>query len=369
MNPTFIRNVLIKAVILFIGVNLICILVSPSALGTISIYNSILLGRQRLPFGEDSAQSYNLSLFNLDAMFASHVITGSLDRAHEYRVIIVGDSSTWGILLHPEETLAGQLDAEHLILCGRAVNFYNLGYPTISLTKDLMLLDYARKYKPDLVIWPVTLEAFPSDKQLTTPLIVNNVSRVELLNERYKLDLNTSDSALIRPTFWDLTIPGQRRALADLFRLQLYGVMWAATGIDQTYPIDYQHTSNDLSSDVTFHSMSPSVDMKNNLAFNVLEAGFQAVGKTPVILVNEPMFISTGQNSQLRYNFLYPRWAYDQYRELMSIIAQANGWSYLDLWDLVPNDDFTNSAIHLSPSGESVLAGFLKNTILQQSCR
>jgi hypothetical protein len=369
MYPRFIRNVLIKAVILFIGLNLICGLISPSALGTISLYNFILPGRQRLPFGEDSAQSYNLSLFNLDAMFASHVIAGFLDRAHEYRVIIVGDSSTWGILLHPEETLAGQLDAEHLILCGRSVRFYNLGYPTISLTKDLMLLDYARKYQPDLVIWPVTLEAFPADKQLNTPLIANNVSRVELLNERYNLDLNTSDPALIHPTFWDRTIPGQRRALADLFRLQFYGVMWAATGIDQTYPIDYQHTPADLSSDVTFHSMSPSGEIKNNLAFNVLEAGFQAVGKTPVILVNEPMFISTGHNSELRYNFLYPRWAYDQYRELMSTKARANGWNYLDLWDVVPSDNFTNSAIHLSPSGESLFAGYLKNTILQLDCR
>ena len=145
MNSRFIRNVLIKALILFIGFNLIYVLVSPSALGTISLYNFILPGRQRLPFGEDSAQSYNLSLFNLDAMFASHVIAGSLDKENEYRVIVVGDSSTWGILLHPEETLAGQLDAEHLILCGRAVHFYNLGYPTISLTKDLMMLDFARK--------------------------------------------------------------------------------------------------------------------------------------------------------------------------------------------------------------------------------
>jgi hypothetical protein len=302
-------------------------------------------------------------------MFGSHVIAGSLNKESEYRVVIVGDSSTWGILLHPEETLAGQLDAEHLILCGRTVHFYNLGYPTISLTKDLMLLDYARKYQPDLVIWSVTLEAYPADKQLSSPLIANNISRVELLNERYNLELNTSDPAFIRPTFWDHTIPGQRRALADLFRLQLYGVMWAATGIDQTYPIDYLHTQSDLSSDVNFHSMSPSVDIKDNLAFNVLEAGFQAVGKTPVILVNEPMFISTGQNSQLRYNFLYPRWAYDQYRELMSKKARDNGWNYLDLWDVVPKDYFTNSAIHLSPSGESVFAGFLKNPILQQSCR
>ena len=38
------------------------------------------------------------------------------------------------------------------------------------------------------------------------------------------------------PTFWDRTLIGARRPLADLLRLQLYGVLWAATGIDQDIP-------------------------------------------------------------------------------------------------------------------------------------
>ena len=368
MDFHFIRNVVLKSLVLFLVANIILAVVNPANLGRISFYNQLFPGRQRLPFGEDSSQSYNLSLFNLDAMFASQEIAGSPKPDKEYRVITVGDSSTWGILLHPEETLAGQLDAAHITLCGRPVHVYNIGYPTLSLTKDLMLLDYAMQYKPDLIIWSVTLEAFPADKQLSTPLVANNASRVDDLIARFHLLLDPNDLALIHPSIWDQTILTQRRALADLFRLQMYGVMWAATGIDQTYPVDYLHTQTDFTTDVTFHAMQPSEAIESHLAFDVLEAGIQAAGKTPVILINEPMLISTGQNSQLRYNFLYPRWAYDQYRQLMTSKAQANGWNYLDLWNLVPADQFTNSAIHMTPMGEAVLTRQVEQTILHQSC-
>ncbi len=51
---------------------------------------------------------------------------------------------------------------------------YNLGYPVMSLTKDLLILDYAQRYQPDLIIWAVTLESFPYDKQLFPPLLQNN---------------------------------------------------------------------------------------------------------------------------------------------------------------------------------------------------
>jgi len=72
--------------------------------------------------------------------------------------------------------------------------------------------------------------------------------------------------------------------------------------------------------------------------------------------VNEPILISRGENSDIRYNFFYPRWAYDDYRQALQAKAIANGWNYLDLWDLVPESEFTNSAIHLTPAGEQLLA-------------
>jgi hypothetical protein len=368
VSGRFLRNVFLKGLALFLMVNLVFVGVNPAGLGRISLYNSIFPGRQRFPFGEDPTQSYNLSLFNLDAMFASQTLAAGTKPSDEYRVLIIGDSSTWGILLHPEQTLAGQLESAGLNLCGKTVRVYNLGYPTISLTKDLMVLDYAMRYKPDLIIWPTTLEAFPLDGQLTSPIVANNAARVDALIDRYQLPLNPNDPALVRPGFWNQTLIGQRRSLADLFRLQMYGILWSATGIDQSYPVDYVHAQTDLVSDVTYHGMQPPTLNESELAFSVLEAGLKAAGKTPVLLINEPILVSNGKNSAVRYNFYYPRWAYDQWRQMMTQTAAQQGWNYLDLWNLVPADQFTNSAIHVTPAGEALLAGHVEQSILQQSC-
>jgi hypothetical protein len=368
MTNRFVRNVIVKGLLLFFLVDLVFPVVDLSKLGKISFYNSLFTGRQRFPFGEDSSQSYNLSLFNLDAMFASHVIAGQPKTRDEYRVIVIGDSSVWGILLHPEETLSGQLNQMDQQICSRTIQVYNLGYPTISLTKDLMILNDALSYQPDLVIWMVTLEAFPVDVQLTSPIITNNASRVKELISQYDLELDPNDPSLIRPAYWNLTLVGERRSLADLIRLQLYGVLWTATRIDQAYPVSYQPAETDLNTNIAFHDLQPPTLNESQLSFGVLEAGLQALGNIPVLLVNEPMLISNGENSNLKYNFFYPRWAYDQWREMMSSRAVALGWNYLDLWNLVPSGEFTNSAIHLTNLGESILAARIEQTILQQSC-
>jgi hypothetical protein len=368
LNGRFIRNVVIKGLLLFLLLDLGLVAVNPYGLGRLSLYNRIFPGRQRFPFGENPTRSYNLSLFNLDAMFAAHILAGRQKPADEYRVLVIGDSSTWGTLLRPEDTLSGQLEATGGSVCGKRLGVYNLGYPTISLTKDLMVLDYAMRYQPDLIIWPLTLEAFPRDKQLTSPNVANNAGRVDDLVARYNLAFDPKDPALVRPDFWSRTLIGQRRNLADLFRLQMYGVMWAATGIDQTYPLDYEHAQTDFGTDTDFHGMQPPVLDEEQLAFDVLEAGLQAAGDTPVLLVNEPMLISTGANSDLRYNFFYPRWVYDQWRQRMAEKAAAGGWNYLDLWNLVPADQFTNSAIHLTPEGETLLAERVQSAINLQTC-
>lgn len=368
MNSSFLRNVLIKGLVIFLLFDLVFTFVNPASLGKLSLYNRVFAGRQRFPFGENSAQSYNLSLFNLDAMFASHIIANGFKPPDEYRVIVIGDSSTWGTLLRPEETLAGQMTAAGLSYCGKTIRVYNLGYPTISVTKDLMVLDYALRYQPDLVIWLVTLEAFPADNQLSSPIVSNNVGRVDDLITRYNLPFDPNDRALKHTDFWDNTLIGQRRPLADLFRLQMYGVLWTATGIDQTYPTDYLRAQTDFNSDIAYRDMQPPRLDASKLAFGVLNAGLRIASNTTMILVNEPMLISTGENSDLRYNFLYPRWAYDQWRKMMSARAEAGGWNYLDLWNIVPAKEFTNSAIHLTPAGESMLAKRVEQFTLQQSC-
>jgi hypothetical protein len=320
-------------------------------LGKISLYNRLVPGRERLPYGENSAESYNLSLNNLKAMFASHEVSRA-KAEDEYRVVLIGDSSTWGYLLEPEDTLAGQINRLKLVGAdGRLIRAYNLGYPTMSLTKDLMLLDQAVGYSPDLVIWLFTLESFPRHEQLNSPLVQNNPEPVRQLIETYRLNLNANDARFVAYSFLDRTLVGRRREVADWLRLQLYGVKWAATGIDQAYP-EYTLRQSDFDENITWKTLSePQPLPEDYLAWEVLVAGVERAGEVPMLLINEPMFISSGQNSDLRYNFFYPRWVYDEYRQQLSQRAEENGWWYVDLWDIIAPNEFTDSPVHMTPAG------------------
>jgi hypothetical protein len=221
------------------------------------------------------------------------------------------------------------------------------------------------RYEPDLIVWLVTLESFPYDKQLFPPLVQHNPGPMQSLISNYQLRLDLDDPGFVKESFWDRTLLGRRRALADLLRLQLYGVMWAATGIDQDYPDTYEPRQEDFEEDYSFHDLQPPHLAADDLAFDILAAGRARAGDAPMLIVNEPTFISRGKNSDIRYNFFYPRWAYDDYRPLLAAECAARGWRCLDLWDAIPASEFTNSAVHLTPEGTAQLGALVGPAILQ----
>ena len=279
-NWRFIRNVLIKTAVLFVALNVLFAVFDPlPTLGRLSVYNVLVPGRERLPYGENPAVAYNLSLYQIDAMFTSHKLAGG-QAGNEYRVLLIGDSSVWGILLEPEDTLAGQINAgNYRTTDGQRVRAYNLGYPTMSLIKDLMLLDYAMRYDPDLIVWLFTLESFGQPTQLDSAIVQNNPDRVRPLIEQYDLNQSTGDPRFVAPEFLDKTIVRQRRALADLLRLQFYSMAWAVTGIDQEYRDDYTPRAIDLADDDTWQGYEPQTFTENELAFDVLRAGIRDRGR------------------------------------------------------------------------------------------
>jgi hypothetical protein len=350
----FVRNVVIKGVLLFLVLNFAVALIPIGGkFGRVSLYNLLFPGRARLPFGENPDQAYNLSLYDLKAMFASHDVNKSEKTEDEFRVILIGDSATWGTLLTPEDTLSGLINQAQLVACdGRKVKAYNLAYPSMSLTKDLMLLTYAIKYQPDLILWPMTLESFPNKIQISTPLVANNSQQVQPLIQQFDLNIEDYSKDFVQFSFWDRTLIGRRRAIFDAIQLQYYGIMWAATGIDQTYPTNFTPAQRDFSADEDqFKGLQPGTLPLDELAFDVLAAGISLAKDIPVLIINEPILISQGENSDVRYNFFYPRWAYDQYRQAMLEQSKQADWAYVDLWDLVPPEEFTNSAVHLTPQG------------------
>ncbi|MBV6449362.1 MAG: hypothetical protein MHPDNHAH_00072 [Anaerolineales bacterium] len=345
---------LLKTTLLLVLFNFAFPLLSGLPLGKLSLYNKVFPGRERFPFGENQ-RGYNLSLFDLDAMFAAHVLVGTPKSDDEYRVLLIGDSSVWGTLLTPEQNLAGQLNSQNISACGKNVRAYNLGYPYISLLQELMILDEALQYQPDMIVWLTTLESFPKEKQFGAPLVANSPERVKQLITNYQLPLDPNDPALNHPTTLNQTFTSRRKDLANLIRLQLYGVPWSATGIDQFYPATYEPAQTDFEADDSFYDIKKSEPLRDQLSLEILDAGLNATD-LPMILVNEPILISDGANSDIRYNFFYPRWAYDQYRVMLAEYTSSRNQPYLDLWDLVPNNEFTNSGVHLTPFGESLLA-------------
>jgi hypothetical protein len=365
----FIRNVVVKGLLLFLLVNIgFGLSGSDLRLGRYSAYNLLFPGRERLPFGETPETAFNFSLYDMDAMFASHTMTANQPDS-DFRVFVVGDSSIWGTLLLPEETLTGQLNQRNLTVCdSRSVRVFNLGYPTLSLLKDLMIIDQIVDYSPDLVVWMVTLESFPADKQAASPLVEHNSPRIrdlssDLLQVNFLKDFDYREAS-----FWEQTLIGQRRSLADLIRLQLYGIPWAATGIDQVYP-EYEPAQRDLANDQSYYDFTSDTLDRETLSFDLLSAGALLVGAEQFVIINEPILISEGDNSDIRYNFYYPRWAYDQYRTLLSEEASLEDWNYFDFWNHVPEKEFTNSAIHMTPKGTAMLANKLEGIILDSLCQ
>ncbi|MHB8132997.1 MAG: hypothetical protein ACYDH1_02135 [Anaerolineaceae bacterium] len=364
MDIKFLRNVVLKALSLFIIFNLILMALPTSFKGDqLSIYNHLVPGRERFPFGETPRQAYNFSLYDVDAMFASHELD-SPKSADIKRVFVMGDSSVWGTLLKPEETLSGQLNALSLSCKDNSLYFYNLGYPTISVTKDLMLMQRSLAYQPDAVVWLTTLEAFPLDKQLASPLAANNQVILQPVIHYYGLPLTfePQPNALLDKSLW-----GRRRAIADWIRLQLYGIMYAATGVDQIYP-DYTPAAWDLEADQNYGKYKPPTLPKKEMLFQALPAAKDMLGDIPLILVNEPIMISTGQNSDLRYNYFYPRWAYDQYRVILSEVSIENQIPLIDAWNWVDATSFTNSAIHMNAKAERAFADLLSEQLLSRLC-
>lgn len=350
-------RVLAKGAALFAAFNLLWLVAQPMpVVGALSVYGWLVPYRERLPYGETPAAN-NLSANSLEVMLATHAIRAPKP-PDEFRVVVIGDSATWGILLKPEETLTSQLNARALVAAdGRRMRFYNLAHPIMSLTKDLLLLEAARAYEPDGVIWLHTLESFYRPEQLRPPLLQANAARVRELAARFDLALDVD--SLPTPEWWAQTFIGQRRLVADWWRLQCFGLAWATTGIDQIYP-EYTPRRSDFEADMAWKTFATPDDLTPALAFDVIAAAHAMLGDVPLLLVNQPIFISRGQNSEIRYNTWYPRWAFDQFRATYAAQAAANGWRMIDLWDVIPAERFTDSPVHLDALGAQALADALK---------
>jgi hypothetical protein len=348
-------HILLKAMLLFALANLAFAIIDPP-IERFSLYNSFFPGRLRFPFGE-GITDYDLTIDELDAIFASHTISSHTKPLDEWRVIILGDSSIWGEKLATKQTLSSQLNLLRLTCGEKTIQFYNLGYPHPFALKDLVILQRALHYEPDAILWPITLNTIRY-KEPNPFLIANHQEAASIVR---KLGINYDPSLLdVQPLpLHERTIIGQRNRLSRLFIEQWFGFHWAA-GIEPEFTAKPPGSiENDQREDIRIGLIQPPSRITEITLFELLDAGFALAGNIPILLVNEPMFIATGENSHLRYNQFYPRWAYDEYRQIMEERARKNGWNYLDAWNAIPNEFFSDTPLHLTAEGEARLANII----------
>lgn len=350
LNPF---RILVKAIIILLCFNFAFPVIQKIPFHNITLYNHFVQGRERLPFGETPQLSYNLTMNDMDAMLLSHEI--SKNNSDDFlKIIIAGDSSVWGTLLENENTISAKLEQKmnrEESGMGENVQVFNLGYPTTAILKDLAFLDASLVYEPDVVIWFVTLNSLVQEAYQDAPILLNNPEKTNALITKYDLSM----PSLMQKTYRENTFFNQRRNIHDRIQLQLFAPMWAATGIDQYYPSDYQAAARDLEADDSFADIADHELREKDLDLEVITTFVEKNPDIDVIIVNEPILISQGANSDIRYNFYYPRWIYDQYRALMATTFEEKGIKYIDLWDSVPEEYFTNSAIHYNAQGVDIL--------------
>lgn len=369
INPL---RLLAKSLLLFLIGNLIFASTNPPV-GRFSIFNHLIPGRLRFPAQTSSVDRFNngdLTFEDLDAMFASHVVSTGKKPPNEYRVIFLGDSSIWGYTVQPSQILTEQINRLHLVTCdGRRIRAYDFAYPLPSYVRDLLILEKAVSYQPDLIVWPITLLSFQS-RGADKSFLRYQADRTLDLVQNYGVKVEAA-RFLHRSTFWERTIVGQRSRLRVVLTEQLYGLLWAATGEDSEI-----HAGSGVSEDVqnpepNYYSFQSVEDMNGfvaSLDFSPLTVGSRMAGNTPILVFNEPIFRARGANSSVRYNKYYPRWAYDEYRIRLNSWMAKRGWNYTDLWDSIGNSEFTESPLHLTPAGERQLAGYLAPEILKAAC-
>jgi hypothetical protein len=359
INPL---RVLVKALCLFVVINSSYPLFG-SGLAGVSAYNSVFPGRTRLPFGGDS---FSVMVDSIDPMFASHLISAPKP-GDEFRVVLLGDSSIWGENLGAYEVISEQWNRLNMQCGNRVIRAYNLGYPHPSVIKDLVILEKALEYEPDLIVWFVTLNTL-NPRQANPFLIANRERTINLLNT-YEIAFQANERlSQVEPTFFSRTLIGQRSALARQIKLQLLGVIWMATGADSDRLAEEPPPDFNVGDDPRYRGMDPSADITSLLLFSALEAGIELAHPAPVLLVNEPIFVAEEKDATVRYDAMYPRWVYDQYRAALTEQAQIRAWSYLDLWDVIPREYFSDAGVHRTARSEPLLIQQLNPTIQSIAC-
>jgi hypothetical protein len=366
---TFAR-VLGKALVIVLLANLVVLWsgVNPTrALITLNTWDMLGRGRARLAYPSD----FQNGQLPLEALLAAHAISAGPKPADEYRVVLLGESGIAGWGVSDEGTLAGQLTARGVRVDDRRLVAYNLAYPQPGVARDVLILDAALDYDPDLVIWFVTPASVDDSGE------VIGANRVFFGLNRARLDRLVQDYPELLRSWQDAHAP-------DLYAPEPVWQRWVGPRDQDLLPVwmnaqfypfvppdlaesDRRMGSEPVPEEARFTINSPGFHQMPNDTWTFLRAGCRIAQTEGVdlLLINEPMLIGSSGASDVNYNAQYQRALYDRYRDSLGVYAPSHGLWYADLWNTIPSARYTDTPLHADAEGYAILSAALEPLVTQ----
>ena len=304
--------------------------------------------------------------WRLDVLFDAHEIAQP-KAPDEYRVIFLGDSSTFCLYCSASEAIPQAFTDLGLTIDGKRVRGYNLAYPGPDWLKDLLILKHALNYQPDAIVWLVTAKGSSDQPTPAQPEahLFTRLNADELPDLQRRLGFQVWEMA----QFADADEWYQSSILAKGGRIRDWLILVARSlhraliepGKDMTrvyLPPGAPVTQRPIRFPAEITSALPGYGTLPNSRWDLLLAGQRLAQEAgvPLLLVNEPIYLASGLHSDVNYNSDYERGVYDRFRVAMTSFTQEHGLTYLDLWNHLPPEEFSNTPLHYTAGGNRHIA-------------
>jgi hypothetical protein len=285
------------------------------------------------------------SVFDVGSLFNSHVISQGTKNPNEYRVVFIGDSTIYNGEFY------SFINNQGSICGGKYLQAYNLGYHGTSATKDLIILQEAMKYSPDLIIWSVT-NSITSNNARFSQANADNLLKLENVYGLSMAYYNNNQSTGKDSVFYRTNDKIRAEVRLLLYYLLLNPVTGNNGGILTIANVDAINAAP-ASRPVLFLWLLG----KRSELDSELRTFKRITNNIPVYLINEP-----------RPSSIVSTEPYKLYVNDLTDLSRSQGIKMMNLAELIPDQDFDTHMIHRNTDGDMLFAKAVMPAILDIAC-
>lgn len=304
--------------------------------------------------------------WTLDPLLDAHQIAQP-KAPDEFRVIFLGDSATFCLYCRSTEAIPSVFTQLGATFDGKRVVGYNLAYPGSDWLKDVLILKHALKYQPDAIVWLVTAKWTgdqPLPQEPDAHLITRvNAAELPALARQFNLDTWETERYADADAWYQRSIFMRGGRYRDWLLLLVRSfrnvLIYPNKDLTQEYLLPGDPvTTKPVPAIAEINSALPGYGTFPNRQWDLLRAGQQMAAKAdvPLLVVNEPIYLASGPNTDINYNPFYERNLYDRFRAALADFTRRHAMTYLDLWSTLPAENFSNTSLHYTLDGNRRVA-------------